>query len=257
MLTTLELLLAAAVAASAPAAAHPIQNNDNVQRSGRLDGTVLTVRLTADIGQWRPNGPAGPPVEVAAFGEEGGALSVPGPLIRARAGTTVALTLRNALGSDLRVFGLCAKPGRCEPIPVAAGATREVRFALNAPGTYYYWASSSSQSLTARSRADSQLGGVIVVDPAVRRARRSHHGHLDLRRGEAHRAVRQHVERRRVRDQWCVVAAHAEAPLRRRRDGAMADRQPVVRTARHAPARLPLRRHAAGDGTVDRQLAAG
>ena len=165
MVTILELLRVAAVAASAPAAAHPIQNNDNVQRSGRLDGTLLTVRLTADIGQWRPNGPAGPPVEVAAFGEEGGALSVPGPLIRARAGTTVALTLRNGLGSDLRVFGLCAKPGRCEPIPVAAGATREVRFALNAPGTYYYWASSSSQSLTARSRADSQLGGAIVVDP--------------------------------------------------------------------------------------------
>ncbi len=91
---------------------------------------------------------------------------MPGPLIRARAGTTVALTLRNALGSDLRVFGLCARPGPCDPVPVPAGATAAVRFALNTPGTFYYWASSSAQTLTARSRGDSQLGGAIVVDPA-------------------------------------------------------------------------------------------
>lgn len=153
------------VAASASPSARPIHVNDNQRPSGRLVGTVLTIRLIAETGEWQPNGAAGPPLEVAAFGEEGGGLSVPGPLIRAREGTTVAVALRNALGSDLRVFGLCARPGPCDPIPVPAGATRAVRFALNVRGTYYYWASSSSQTLSARPRADSQLGGAIVVDP--------------------------------------------------------------------------------------------
>jgi FtsP/CotA-like multicopper oxidase with cupredoxin domain len=159
------LWLLMALLATPSTTARPIRINDNRQASGRHDGAELAIRLIAGTGLWRPNGADGPPLEVAAFGEEGGELSVPGPLIRVREGTTVLLTVRNALGSDLRVFGLCARPGPCEPMPLGAGATREVRFALNTPGTYFYWASSSAQTLTARSRNDSQLGGVIVVDP--------------------------------------------------------------------------------------------
>jgi FtsP/CotA-like multicopper oxidase with cupredoxin domain len=86
-------------------------------------------------------------------------------LIRARAGTNVALSLRNTLAADLQVFGLCSKPGPCDPMTIAAGATREIRFSLDAPGTYHYWASQSSQTLQRRPRVDSQLGGAIVADP--------------------------------------------------------------------------------------------
>ena len=147
------------------ATAGAVSTNDNTRPAGRIEGDVLTLRLFADVGSWRPEGPQGASLDVAAFGEEGAPLSVPGPIIRAHEGTTVALTLRNALRSELRVFGLCAKPGPCDPVSVAAGASREVRFPLNAPGTYYYWASTSAQGLVTRPRADSQLGGAIVVDP--------------------------------------------------------------------------------------------
>jgi FtsP/CotA-like multicopper oxidase with cupredoxin domain len=154
-----------AVAAAVRPAPRSILPNDNLQPAGRLEAGVLTLRLVAGTGAWRPTGAAGPALEVAAFGEEEGELSTPGPLIRAPAGTTVALTLRNALGTDLLVFGLCPRPGPCAPVSVAAGARREVRFALDAPGTYYYWAASAAKTLTSRPRAESQLGGVIVVDP--------------------------------------------------------------------------------------------
>ena len=60
------------------------------------------------------------------------------------------LTLRNALGSALRVDGLCARPGTCDPVSVAPGASQEVRFNLNAPGTYFYWAQPLPDRLQAR-----------------------------------------------------------------------------------------------------------
>jgi FtsP/CotA-like multicopper oxidase with cupredoxin domain len=142
-----------------------VSTNDNRRPAGRLEGDVLNVRLFAGVGSWRPEGPQGAPIEIAAFGEEGTDPSIPGPLIRVREGTTVVLTLRNALGSALRVTGLCARPGNCEPVSVAAGATREIRFSLNAPGTYFYWAATGPGPITARRRGDTQLGGAIVVDP--------------------------------------------------------------------------------------------
>jgi len=147
------------------AAAGAVSTNDNTRPAGRLEENVQNVRLYADVGSWRPEGPQGAPIEVAAFGEEGADLSVPGPLIRVREGTTVVLTLRNALGSALRVEGLCARPGPCKPVSVAPGASQEVRFDLNAPGTYFYWATTSPGSAEARRGRDTQLGGAIVVDP--------------------------------------------------------------------------------------------
>ena len=107
----------------APATARVVSANDNTRPAGRLEGDVLTVRLYAGVGSARPAGPKSAPIEVAAFGEEGADLSAPGPLIRVREGTTVVLTLRNALGSALRVDGLCAQPrhlradvGRCRRV---------------------------------------------------------------------------------------------------------------------------------------------
>jgi len=84
-----------------------VSTNDNRRPAGRLEGDMLNLRLYAGVGSWRPEGPQGAPIEIAAFGEEGADLSIPGPLIRVREGTTVVLTLRNALGSALRVNGLC------------------------------------------------------------------------------------------------------------------------------------------------------
>ena len=139
--------------------------NDNLRPAGQQVSDVLNVRLYAATGAWRPHGPSGPAIDIAAFGEEGAGLFTPGPLIRARVGTTVSVSLRNALESELRVYGLCTKPGPCEPIAIAAGESRDIRFSLNAPGTYHYWATRTGTRLETRQSKDSQLGGVIVVDP--------------------------------------------------------------------------------------------
>ncbi|MGH7770258.1 MAG: multicopper oxidase domain-containing protein [Candidatus Binatia bacterium] len=150
----------------APSATAAVSTNNNTRPAGRIEGDVLNLRLYAGVGSWRPEGPQGAPIEIAVFGEEGSAPSIPGPLIRVREGTTVALTLRNALGSALRVNGLCARPSTCDPVSVAPGATQEVRFSLNAPGTYFYWATTGGPGpVNTRQRHDTQLGGAIVVDP--------------------------------------------------------------------------------------------
>ena len=129
-----------------------------------MDGSVLTLRMVVDVSSWHPSGANGQAVAVAAFGEEGSDLSVPGPLIRVREGTAVVMSLRNALPSELRVYGLCSRPGPCEAVTLPPKASRDIRFTLAAPGTYHYWASSQTDSLSTRPREESQLGGAIVVD---------------------------------------------------------------------------------------------
>jgi len=154
-------LLATTLAGPATSA---ILANDNTRPAGRLTGDVLTLRMVADVASWQPRGVQGEALKVAAFAEEGKQPSVPGPLIRVPQGTTVALALRNALPAELRMFGLCPRPGNCDPISIPAGASREVRFVLNESGTFYYWASTAGSALPTRTRHDSQLGGAIVVD---------------------------------------------------------------------------------------------
>ncbi|HWP69463.1 MAG TPA: multicopper oxidase domain-containing protein [Gemmatimonadaceae bacterium] len=150
-------------AANAPS---PVTTHDNVRSAGRLENGVLTVSLRAGIGRWYPEGQASPSRDIETFGEEGQPLTVPSPLIRARVGTVVQVSIRNTLGSPIRVFGLCDRPGTCGPLTIAAGATGEARFRLGAAGTFHYWAATRNQSLAFRDGADSQLGGVIVADDA-------------------------------------------------------------------------------------------
>jgi FtsP/CotA-like multicopper oxidase with cupredoxin domain len=116
----LSSLVLVAILMAGPAAA-AVLNNDNRQPAGQLVGDVLTLRMVTQVGDWRPRGDQGTALPVAAFGEEEKSLTVPGPLIRVPEGTTMALTLRNGLSSELRVFGLCAKPGPCTPCRFPAG----------------------------------------------------------------------------------------------------------------------------------------
>lgn len=142
-----------------------VMNNDNTRPAGEPRANVVVIDMVADSGTWRPEGSNGVALDIAAFGEEGGALSVPGPLIRVRAGSTIALRLRNRIAQDLHVHGLCSRPGKCAEVSIPAGGSRELRFELNAPGTYYYWASTGAARPGLRSRFESQLNGAIVVDP--------------------------------------------------------------------------------------------
>ncbi|MGH8222566.1 MAG: multicopper oxidase domain-containing protein [Woeseiaceae bacterium] len=158
--------LLAALAATSAAAGEPakIRTHDNLDPAGRLQDGVLTLALWTGLGEWYPEGKSSRPWTIAAFGEEGKPLTIPSPLIRVPEGTTVHASVRNTLALPLRVYGLCERPGTCEPMTILPGETRELRFALKIAGTFHYTASTSHESPMYRLRDDSQLGGAIVVD---------------------------------------------------------------------------------------------
>src|SRR6266436_641446 len=144
-----------------------IEANRNLSPAGQLRDGVLTVRLEIRAGDWYPEAETGPTVVVQAFAEEGRALQIPGPLIRVPEGTEVRATVRNVLEKGTaRVYGLHGRPGDGKkPLEISAGEIREVRFKLTAPGTYYYWATTTGRPLAGRIDVDSQLSGALIVDP--------------------------------------------------------------------------------------------
>ena len=140
--------------------------NDNRLAGGVLRNGTLTMHLEAREGEWHPDGPDGPELTVAVFAESGHAPQNPGPLVRVPAGTHLRLSVRNALrDSTLIVYGLHARPGSLgDTIQVAAGATRQVTFDAGAPGTYFYWATTTHHAVADRDGYDSQLHGAFIVD---------------------------------------------------------------------------------------------
>ena len=143
--------------------------NDNRRPAGRLHGDTLTIRLEVRMGVWHPEAAAGPAIAVAAFGEEGRAPSVPGPLIRVRTGTTIVATVRNALtDSTISIHGLLTRPAADDSILLRPGESRTVRFAAGAPGTYLYAAVLGRHSFNPDVDDErDQVSGAFVVDPAA------------------------------------------------------------------------------------------
>ena len=151
--------------------------NDNRSPAGRNHANDVNVVLTARTGRWFPDGDRRPAaLTVAAFAEGDGTPSIPGPLIRVRAGTHLRITIRNALdgnfaGKRLVVHGLNARPTASDTlhagvIRLAAGAEQTVEFDAGKPGTYHYWAAFSDTTINGRKRHDAGLSGALVVDPA-------------------------------------------------------------------------------------------
>ena len=155
----------AATAPGAPAVA-AIATNDNRVPAGIRVGETLELALDATTGRWAPDGPAKPTTVVDAFAQAGHAPQVPGPLIRVPVGTDIRVRVRNTLAKTLYVHNLVDLPSRADrPLVVAAGGERVVRVHAYAPGTYLYWAATSSQTIDKRYGPDSLLSGAIVVDP--------------------------------------------------------------------------------------------
>ena len=158
-------------AATATPSLEQIKISDNRASAGTLSGGTLTVRIEARTGEWHPDGDADPGIVVKAFSTDGGPLQIPGPVIRVKQGTEVRAFVRNALdGKPLVVHGLYERKADAsaapDPVSIAPGEVREVRFMAGKPGTYYYWAASTAAVLLAqRSGRDSQLTGALVVDP--------------------------------------------------------------------------------------------
>lgn len=134
--------------------------------AGTIQNGELRLLLWAGMGRWQPKGPKSGALTVAAFGEAGKPLSIPSPLIRVPAGTVITAAIRNTLAAPLRVRGFCERPSACDPLVIAPGETRDVRFVVKTAGTFHYWAATSPSNLGARAGDDSQLGGAIVADAA-------------------------------------------------------------------------------------------
>ena len=144
--------------------------NDNQLAAGKLSGKVLSLTLHARLTNWFPNGDRrSGPIVVAAFSGDSGSPTIPGPLIRVRAGTRVRLRVVNHLpaGMPLVMHGLQRRPAATpDTLRIKSGGSREIEFDPGAPGTYFYWgATSDTTTIEGRSDIDSQLDGALIVDP--------------------------------------------------------------------------------------------
>ncbi|MFL5617720.1 MAG: multicopper oxidase domain-containing protein [Gemmatimonadaceae bacterium] len=142
--------------------------NQNRVPAGRLAKGTLTLELDVVEAGYQPEGADDPVVRILALAERGKAPQVPGPLLRAAAGTTVHLSLRNRSDSALMFSGFrqSMKPNE-DTLQLAAGATRELTFRLEKEGTFFYWG--VLKGLTdwrQRDWLDSQLSAAFIVDPA-------------------------------------------------------------------------------------------
>ncbi|MGI9077031.1 MAG: multicopper oxidase domain-containing protein [Gemmatimonadaceae bacterium] len=149
-----------------------VETHSNRVAAGTVRNGVLTIRLVARPARWFAEKKGGPSLIVQAFGEDHEAPRIPGPLIRVREGTEILASVRNDIpDSTLVVHGLHKHPSaNDDTIQVAPGATREVRFSAGAPGTYFYWASTTGKGISERSGWDSQLSGAFIVDARGARA---------------------------------------------------------------------------------------
>ena len=144
----------------------PIRVNDNRLPAGRLRGGVLTIQLEIGEGEWHPGAESATGLPVYAFGD-GGALQVPGPLLRVPLGTTIAAAVHNALALPAIVHGLRARAREgADAFTLAPGETRQVTFVADAVGTFYYWAATSDVLLDERAAVDVLEPGQ-TFDPAT------------------------------------------------------------------------------------------
>lgn len=158
--------------AEAPGTAR-IAINDNRKPAGSFNRGVLTVRLEIGEGDWHPDADRDPGTRVLAFGVEGGALQIPGPIIRVLEGTEIHAYVKNPLekeplilhGFYTRTPGMSAAPAA---IRIEPGQVGDVRFPAGAPGTYFYWAATTDVPLGQRLARDTQLSGAFVVEPRGR-----------------------------------------------------------------------------------------
>ncbi|MFL5579890.1 MAG: multicopper oxidase domain-containing protein [Gemmatimonadaceae bacterium] len=179
---SIPLLLASAVAPRPPVGvANPCAHlppapgprataNDNRTSAGVRRGDTLFLSLVAAPSAWYPEAETGCALPVLAFAEAGKQPSIPGPLVRVRAGTVLRVSVRNAAGRTIWVRGLHDRPAARHPgVELAPDSAREFAFTVTAPGTYAY-----SVTLVPRlvrtpadgpPRDESQLLGALIVDP--------------------------------------------------------------------------------------------
>ena len=145
--------------------------NDNRVAGGTRVGDTLVLQITSARVRWHIHTEREPAFAAVAFAEEGKAPTIPGPLLRVRAGTPVHVTVRNPLTDTLIVHGLGPRGDHVpDSLVVLPGATAEARFVAGGAGAYFYWGVTSAttgRTIIRRRGSDTQLAGAYIVDPAT------------------------------------------------------------------------------------------
>jgi FtsP/CotA-like multicopper oxidase with cupredoxin domain len=155
----------------------PVAANDNRTPAGTYMGDTLVLRLTLATVAWHFLGDGNPPLNVAAFAEEGKTPTIPAPLLRVRTGTPIHVVIRNTFDDTLIVRGFSERNPAVDSLILLPRTTREVTFSREKPGTYQYWATLAEWQRNVplplkahkhglmRPRFDSQLTGAFIIDP--------------------------------------------------------------------------------------------
>lgn len=153
--------------ASSLAAIDSAVPNDNRKPAGQFANNSLSLSIEARTVGWRPDLAVDSLATVMAFAETGKQASIPGPLLRVRAGTRVTVNVANKITNvPLVISGLRAGTVPGDTIQIVPGETRTITFTPSSPGTYLYWGAKAGTGLRQRMGRDAQLTGAIVIDPA-------------------------------------------------------------------------------------------
>ena len=167
-------LLATSLFIAVPSAAEQlplpvIVANDNRTPAGNLKDVILNLRLELRQARWYAEAADGVYEDVYAFAEQGRPLQIPGPLLRVPQHTRIHGSIHNLLPLAAKIYGLHSHPGDPDAfVELKAGETREVQFDAGEPGTYLYWATTSSahfDSAEERQGEETLLTGAFIVDP--------------------------------------------------------------------------------------------
>ena len=172
---TLPLALAAVMSMAPAARRHAdlptTAPNPNTAPAGVRRDSLLTLDLDAVEARWHDGGGPGAVAgsRVLAFAERGRQPTIPGPLVRVPAGTTVRVSVHNALARPITFF-LPTTAATDDSVIIAPGATGELAVRASIPGNFFYRATDGSRS-GRRLRVSGALAGAMVVDtvgaPAV------------------------------------------------------------------------------------------
>ena len=148
-----------------------VEANSNTRRAGSLRIGVLTVTLEAKKSLLHLDGPNRAAMTIEAFAEPGRKPLMPGPLVRAVAGTEIRFSIRNSLATPLTFLipvmmrGGPDRYGAMDSIVIAPGATGVLTTKPSVPGNYIYRA--TTPSVLARfTHLTGILGGALVIDSA-------------------------------------------------------------------------------------------
>ena len=154
---------AQSVAGSCPASAGAalVTPNDQTVPAGVIAGDTLDLRLDIRRAVMEPEGENGPRLDVVTFGETGSAPAVPGPLVRAPAGTTVRVRVCNALADTVWLLGLAANG---DTIVAPPGVASVSAFVLDAPGVRVYRGETREDTVMRPFGPTATLAGAVIAD---------------------------------------------------------------------------------------------